>query len=62
MTLHRVFPSEDGWRAVCVWEAGAIIDVRSFVDSVTGDLSRGELFPVVDAQAIGLSQATPATA
>jgi len=62
MALNSMFPSEDGSRAVCVWEAGAIVDVRSFVDSVTGDLSRGELFPVVDAQAIGLSQATPATA
>jgi len=62
MKLHSMFPSEDGSRAVCVWEAGSIGDVRSFVDSVTGDLSRDEYFPVADAQAIGLSQATPATA
>jgi hypothetical protein len=37
-------------------------DVRSFVDSVTGDLSRDEYFMVADAQAIGLPQATAATA
>jgi hypothetical protein len=62
MTLHSMFPSEDGSQAVCVWEAGSVGDVRSFVDSVTGDLSRDEYFPVADAQAIGLPQATAATA
>jgi hypothetical protein len=56
-----MFPSEDGARAVCVWEAGSVEDVRSFVDSATGDLSRNEYFPVADAQAIGLPQASAAT-
>ena len=62
MTLHSMFPSEDGERAVCVWEAGSVEDVRSFVDTVSGGLSRNEYFPVVDAQAIGLPQASAATA
>jgi hypothetical protein len=62
MTLHSMFPSEDRSRAVSVWEAGSIGEVRSFVDSVAGDLSRDEYFPVADAQAIGLPQATAATA
>jgi hypothetical protein len=61
MTLHRMFPSEDGSQAVCVWEAGSVGDVRSFVGSVTG-LSRDEYFPVADAQAIGLPHATAASA
>jgi hypothetical protein len=43
MTLHSMFPSEDGSQAVCVWEAGSVGDVRSFVGSVTGDLSRDGL-------------------
>ena len=62
MTLHSMFPSEDGSQAVCVWEADSVGDVRSFVDSVTGDLSRDEYFPVADAQAIGLPHVTPASA
>ena len=62
MTLHGMFPSEDGARAVRAWEAGSIGDVRSFVDSVTGDLNRDEYFRVADAQAIGLPHATATTA
>ena len=62
MTLHSMFPSEDGARAVCVWEAGSVEDVRSYVDSAAGDLARNEYFPVADAQAIGLPQASVATA
>ena len=62
MTLHSMFPSEDGLQAVCVWEADSVADVRSFVDGVTGDLSRDEYFPVADAQAIGLPHASAATA
>jgi hypothetical protein len=54
MTLHSMFPSEDGLRAVCVWEAGSVEDVRSDVDDAAGDLSRNEYYPVADAQAIGL--------
>jgi len=61
MALNSMFPSEDGARAVCVWEAGSVEDGRSFVDSVAGDLSRNEYFPVADAQAIGLPQASAAT-
>ena len=61
MTLHGMFPSEDGSRAVCVWEAGSIADVRSYVDGVTRNLSRNEYFPVAGAHAIGLPHATAAT-
>jgi hypothetical protein len=35
MTLHSKFPSEDGVQAVCVWEAGSVEDVQSFVESAT---------------------------
>lgn len=62
MTLHSMFPSEDGAQAVCVWEAGSVEDVRSFVEGVSDGLSRNDYFPVVDAQAIGLPQASTATA
>jgi hypothetical protein len=54
MKLHSMFPSEDGSRAVCVWEAGSVEDVRSYVDNASGDLSKNEYYSVADAQAIGL--------
>jgi hypothetical protein len=62
MMLHSMFPSEDGRQAVCVWEAGSLQDVRSFVDAESSGLSRNEYFPVADARAIGLPQQTSATA
>jgi len=34
-----MFPSEDGVQAVCVWEAGSVEDVRSFVESATAGRS-----------------------
>jgi hypothetical protein len=62
MTLHSMFPSEDGAQAVCVWGAASVEDVRSFVDGATAGLARNDYFPVVDAQAIGLPQTSTATA
>jgi hypothetical protein len=62
MTLHSMFPGEEGTKAVCVWEAGSVDDVRSFVDGATAGLARNDYFPVADSQAIGLPQASTATA
>jgi hypothetical protein len=62
MTLHSMFPSEDGAQAVCLWEAGSVEDVRSFVDGATAGLARNDYIPVVDAKAIGLPQPSTATA
>jgi hypothetical protein len=62
MTLHSMFPSEDGRQAVCVWGAGSVEDVRSFVDAESSGLSRNEYFPVADTRAVGLPQPTSATA
>ena len=60
LTLHSMFPSEDGAQAVCVWEAASVEDVRSFVDGATTGLARNDYFPVVAAQAIGLPEAATA--
>jgi hypothetical protein len=54
MSLLSMFPSEDGSRAVCLWEAGSLEDVRSYVDNAAGDLASNEYYPVADAQAIGM--------
>jgi hypothetical protein len=60
MTLHSMYPSQDGKRAVCVWEAGSVEDVRSFVDGAAGDMARNEYFPVMADHAIGLPHTTAA--
>jgi hypothetical protein len=57
-----MFPSEDGFVGGLRLGTGAIGDLRSFVDNVTGDLSSDEFFPAAEAQAIGLQLATAATA
>ena len=62
MKLHSMFPGEDGVHAVCVWEAGSVDDVREFVDPATAGLAENDYFSVADAQAIGLPQASAATA
>jgi hypothetical protein len=54
MKLQSMFPSEDGSQAVCLWEAGSVEEVRSYVDNASGDLSKNEYYSVADAQAIGL--------
>jgi hypothetical protein len=40
ITLHCMFPAEEGTKAVCVWEAGSVDEVRSFVDGATAGLAR----------------------
>jgi hypothetical protein len=44
------------------WALHSAENVRSFVESVSGGLSRNEYFPVADARAIGLPQPSAATA
>ena len=41
--LHT-FPSVDGRKAVCVWEAESVEAVRAFLDPATADMARNEYF------------------
>jgi hypothetical protein len=44
--LHHTFPTPDGTRAVCIWEAESVNAVRDYLEPVVGKSSRNEYFTV----------------
>jgi hypothetical protein len=46
VTLHSVYPRDDGLRAVCLWEAPSVDAVREILDAGSGDAARNEYFEV----------------
>jgi len=46
LTLHHVFPTPDGTHAVCLWEAGSLRDVKAFIETYVGHVSRNLYFQV----------------
>jgi hypothetical protein len=50
--LHHSFPTTDGTRAFCVWEAQTIDDVRDFIESTVGRFSRNEYFEVPNKEGV----------
>ena len=63
VTLHGTYPTGDGKRAVCLWEAESEGDVRDVVEGALGEYSRNEYF-TVDPQhqgAVGLPASAAAT-
>jgi hypothetical protein len=50
--LHHTFPSTDGTRAVCVWEADTIDHVRDFIETSVGQFSRNEYFEVPNKEGV----------
>ena len=59
--LHTVSPNEEGSRAVCLWESGAVDTVRGIVEGAAGHVSTNEYFEVNERSAMGLP-AVPAAA
>jgi hypothetical protein len=54
MTLHHCFPTPDGTRATCLWEAERLEDVRGYLESYLGPLARTLYYPVENAAGIAL--------
>ena len=54
LTLHQVYPSEDGKKAVCLWEADKLEDVRDFIEKTVGEVSDNIYFSIEQRNAIGL--------
>ena len=46
ITLHHTFPTPDGTRAVCIWEAASVDALRDLLEPRIGRISRNEYFPV----------------
>ncbi|MGH3774986.1 MAG: hypothetical protein ACRDRR_04505 [Pseudonocardiaceae bacterium] len=54
IVLHSTFANADGTKAVCLWQAGGVDEVRDLVDSVVSQFSRNEYFEVSKETALGL--------
>jgi hypothetical protein len=50
--LHHTFPTMDGTRAICVWEANTIDEVRNFIEPAVGRFSRNEYFEVPNKEGV----------
>jgi hypothetical protein len=48
------YASQDRIKAVCVWEADSIDDLRDFIDGLVGDASENTFFEVDQEFAVGL--------
>ena len=44
--LHHTFPTPDGTRAVCLWEAESVDAVQNLLEPLFGQASRNEYFAV----------------
>jgi hypothetical protein len=54
LALHQCLPTLDGTHAVCVWEAEAIRDVKAFIETYVGHVSRNLYFEVEGRDGISL--------
>jgi hypothetical protein len=53
LKLHHVFPTADGTRAVCIWEASSPDAVRDFLEPLLGRVSRNEYYAVENREGLG---------
>jgi hypothetical protein len=60
--LHHTFPTPDGTRAVCIWEADSVDTVRNFLEPLFGKASRNEYFTVENREGFARPSGVPETA
>jgi hypothetical protein len=60
--LHHSFPTPDGTRAVCIWEADSVDAVRDFLEPLLGRVSRNEYFAVENRDGVARPSQVPQTA
>lgn len=54
LVLHHCIPTADGIHAVCVWECESLRDLKAFMETYIGHVSRNLYFPVENASGIAL--------
>lgn len=54
LDLHQVFPNAEGTKAACLWGAGSVDRVRSFLEQEVGPYSDNEYYAVEAENAVGL--------
>ena len=52
--LHHSFPSPDGRKAVCIWEAASIESLKTFLDPMMGAGAQNQYVEVVNKEGIAL--------
>ncbi len=60
LKLHHIFPSPDGRRAVCVWEADSVKAVRDFLDPPTAGMARNDYFEAPNREGLSMPMLTRA--
>jgi len=60
--LHHTFPTPDGTRAVCIWEAESVDAVRDLIEPQLGKVSRNEYFTVENREGFVRPSGVPETA
>jgi hypothetical protein len=54
LKLHCVFPSGDGARGTCLWQADSVDAVKEFLDPLTSGLAKNDYMTVQAKNAVGL--------
>lgn len=57
--LHHTFPTPDGTRAACIWEAQSVDAVRNLLEPLIGSISRNEYFPVENREGFARPSSVP---
>jgi hypothetical protein len=60
--LHHTFPTPDGTRAVCIWEADSVKAVRDYLEPLVSKVSRNEYFTVENKEGFARPSKVPETA
>jgi hypothetical protein len=60
LKVIHTFPSPDGRKAVCVWEAGSVEAVRSFLDPATAGVARNDYFESPNKEGMAMPKLTRA--
>jgi hypothetical protein len=60
--LHHTFPTPDGTRAVCLWEAESVDAVRNLLEPLIGPVSRNEYFVVENREGFAVPSRTQRSA
>ena len=61
-TLHHTFPTPDGTRAVCIWEAESVEVLQSLLEPMVGKTSRNEYLTVENKEGFVFPSLIPRTA
>ena len=60
LKVHQTLPNHEGTKAVCLWEASGVDEVKKLVEGAVGNFSRNTYFAVETANAMGLPTAIKA--